>query len=73
MASSPARHISIGFQASMPLAMRCTQEELDRLLGALGGEGWHDVEGDDGTVRLNLAHVLWVRADREEHRVGFGA
>ena len=73
MSSSTTRHISIGFQASMPLALRCEQAELDKLLGALGSEGWHDVEGDDGTVRLNLAHVLFVRADREEHRVGFGA
>ncbi len=67
------RHISIGFQASMPIAVRVSQEQLDSLLGALGTDGWHDVQGDDGTVRLNLANVLWVRADREEHRVGFGA
>ena len=67
------RHISIGFQASMPITLRVSQEELDKLLGALGGDGWHDVEGDDGSVRLNLANVLWVRADRDEHRVGFGA
>ena len=67
------RQVSIGFQASMPIALRVAQDELDKLLGALGGDGWHDVEGEDGTVRLNLANVLWVRADREEHRVGFGA
>ena len=67
------RHISIGFQASPPVAVRCTQEALDGLLGALGGEGWHDVEGEDGTVRLNLQHVLWLRVERDEHRVGFGA
>ena len=73
MASTSRRSISIGFQASMPLALRVSQEELDKLLGALGSDGWHDVEGEDGTVRLNLANVLWVRADREEHRVGFGA
>jgi hypothetical protein len=72
MASS-SRHISIGFQASMPISLRVSQEHLDALLGALGTEGWHDVEGDDGTVRLNLTNVLWVRAEREEHRVGFGA
>jgi hypothetical protein len=67
------RHISIGFQASMPITLRVAQDELDKLLGALGNDGWHDVEGEDGTVRLNLANVLWVRADREEQRVGFGA
>ncbi|HEV2753245.1 MAG TPA: hypothetical protein VGV36_05345 [Solirubrobacteraceae bacterium] len=66
-------HISIGFQASMPLSLRVPREELDRLLGSLGTEGWHDVQGDDGVVRLSLQHVLWVRAERSEHRVGFGA
>ena len=71
MASS--RHISIGFQASMPIALRVSQEQLDQLLGALGGEGWHEIKGDDGTMRLNIASVLWVRAEEEEHHVGFGA
>jgi len=65
--------ISIGFQASMPLSFRVSREELDRLLGALGSEGWHDLTGDDGTVRLNLQHVLYVRTERQEHRVGFGS
>ncbi len=67
-----AQRISIGFQASPPLALRVSDEELTKLNDALGGEGWHDVTGDDGTVRLNLAHVLWLRTERDEHRVGFG-
>jgi hypothetical protein len=66
------QRISIGFQASPPVALRVTQEELDKLNGALGGEGWHEVEGDDGTLRLSLEHVLWVRVERDEQRVGFG-
>ena len=67
-----AQHISIGFQASMPLALRVSDDELSKLQKALGNEGWHEIEGEDGTVRLNLAHVLWLRTEREEHRVGFG-
>jgi hypothetical protein len=66
------QRISIGFQASPPIALRVTQEELDKLDAALGGEGWHEVEGDDGVVKLNLEHVLWVRVERDEQRVGFG-
>jgi hypothetical protein len=66
------QRISIGFQASPPVALRVSQEELDKLNGAVGGEGWHDVEGEDGTLRLNLQHVLWVRVERDEQRVGFG-
>ena len=66
------QRISIGFQASPPVALRVSQEELDKLLGAVGGEGWHDVAGEDGSMRLSLQHVLWVRTERDEQRVGFG-
>src|SRR5919199_663538 len=65
-----AQRISMGFQASPPLALRVNDEELAKLEQALGGEGWHTVEAEDGSVRLNLAHVLWMRTERAEHRVG---
>jgi hypothetical protein len=67
-----AQRISIGFQASPPLATRVSDEELARLNGALGGEGWHDVQAEDGSIRLNLQHVLWLRVEKDEQRVGFG-
>ena len=66
------QRISIGFQASAPLALRVSDQELARLNDALGGEGWHEIEADDGSDKLNLAHVLWVRTESDEHRVGFG-
>ena len=66
------QRISIGFQASAPLALRVTDEQLDKLNDVLGTEGWHEIEAEDGSVRLNLAHVLWVRTESDEHRVGFG-
>lgn len=66
------QRISIGFQASPPLALRVSDEQLATLNAALGSEGWHEIEADDGSVKLNLAHVLWVRTERDEHRVGFG-
>jgi hypothetical protein len=68
-----AERISIGFQASPPLALRVSEAELTKLRDALGGEGWHDLVGEDGSIRLNLQHVLWLRVERDEHRVGFGA
>jgi len=66
------QRISIGFQASPPLALRVTDEQLEKLNDALGSEGWHEIEAEDGSVKLNLAHVLWVRTESDEHRVGFG-
>jgi hypothetical protein len=64
--------VTIGFQATMPLALRVPTDALDGLLGAIGGEGWHDLDIQDGRVRLSLQHVLYVRTASEEHRVGFG-
>ena len=66
------QRISIGFQASPPVALRCSSEELDKLTGALGGEGWHDVQAEDGSIRLSLQHVLYLRVEKDEQRVGFG-
>ena len=66
------QRISIGFQASAPLALRVSDQQLATLNDALGGEGWHDIEAEDGTVRVNLAVVVYVQTDRSKHRVGFG-
>jgi hypothetical protein len=67
-----AQRISIGFQASPPLATRVSDDELAKLRDALGGDGWHDVVAEDGEIRLNVQHVLWLRVEKDEQRVGFG-
>ena len=64
-------HVTIGFFGG-GLSLRVSKEALDALLAALPAAGWHDVEAEDGTVRLNLAMVVYVRTERHEHRVGFG-
>jgi hypothetical protein len=67
-----AQRISIGFHASPPVALRVSDGELAKLQAAVGGEGWHEVDAEDGHVKLNLQHVLWLMVDKEEQRVGFG-
>lgn len=67
-----AQRISIGFHASPPVALRVSEDELAKLQGALEGDGWLEVTGEDGTVKLNLQHVLWLKVDKDEQRVGFG-
>jgi hypothetical protein len=64
--------VTIGFFGG-GLSMRLDSKELDKLLKKLPDGGWHDVEAEDGTVRVNLATVVYVQTDRAEHRVGFGA
>ena len=47
------QHRLPGQRAARPA--REPTSELDKLHDALGGEGWHEIEAEDGTVRLNLA------------------
>ncbi len=69
---SDAQRISIGFQGGQVLALRVTDSQLIALTAALGSGVWHELETEDGTVRLDLAQVAYVRAENEEPRVGFG-
>lgn len=66
------QRISIGFLGGQTLAVRVQPGELSRLRNALGSEGWHDLTAEDGTIALDLAKVVYVLVDHEEHRVGFG-
>ena len=66
------QRISIGFSGGQSLSARVTVDELVRLRQALGTTGWHELKATDGTVALDLAQVVFVQVDDEEHRVGFG-
>jgi hypothetical protein len=70
--SSATRRISVGFQGGQVLAVRVSEEQLLALQTALGGGGWHSLDGEDGPVRLDLAQVVYVQSDSEEQKVGFG-
>ena len=63
--------VTIGFFGG-GLQLRLESKELDKLLKALPDGGWHDIEAEDGTVRVNLGVVVYVQTDRKEHRIGFG-
>jgi hypothetical protein len=67
-----AQRISLGFHASPPVALRVSEEELGRLRDVLESGGWHEIASEDGRIKVNLAHVLWLREDTDETRVGFG-
>jgi hypothetical protein len=72
MATSP-RRVSVGFQGGQVLALRISDEQLKALHKALGSSGWHELETEDGPVRLDLAQVVYVRVEGDDSRVGFGA
>jgi hypothetical protein len=74
MADTPPRRIDIGFQGGQVLSVRVTQEAHDAFKKALsdsGSERWFELETQDSDVHIDLAQVVYVRLDTEEHRVGF--
>jgi hypothetical protein len=71
--TSPTRRIGIGFQGGQVLALRVTDEQLATLKEALGRNGWHELDSEEGPVRLDLSQVVYVRSESDELRVGFGA
>jgi hypothetical protein len=72
MATDSIEKVTIGFFGG-GLSLRLGSKELDKLLKKLPDGGWHDIESEEGTVRVNLAVVVYVQTDRSQHRVGFGA
>jgi hypothetical protein len=73
MAPSSKQQISIGFQGGQVLALRVGEQQLKALHKALGEQGWHEIESDEGPVRLDLGQVVYVRSESSDLRVGFGA
>lgn len=70
-----ARRAAIGFQGGQVLSLRVTEDQLKELRAALSqgtnGGGWREVEATDGAVVLDLAQVVYLRVESDEHRVGF--
>jgi hypothetical protein len=72
MDNDKPQKISIGFQGGPVLSARVAPSELSTLRRALDGGGWYDLKAEDATVALRLDKVVYVLADTEAHRVGFG-
>jgi len=66
------QRVTIGFTGSQVLEVKLEDAALDSLLEGLAGAAWYDLTVDDGTIRLNLAQVMYVRTNRDEQRLGFG-
>lgn len=67
------RRVSVGFQGGQVLSLRVTDEQLKELYKALGGGGWHELETEEGPVRLYLGQIVYVRIEDSDLRVGFSA
>ena len=66
--------VDIGFQGGQVLSVRVVQdsyEELRKALSEEAGGRWLELKTQDSDVSLDLAQVVYVRLDTDEHRVGF--
>lgn len=70
--SSKPQRVSIGFQGGQVLAVRLGDGAFKDLSKALSGGGWHDLETDEGAVRVRLDQVVYVQVDSDDQSVGFG-
>ncbi|HTA36146.1 MAG TPA: hypothetical protein VK761_05475 [Solirubrobacteraceae bacterium] len=73
MAPPSKQQISIGFHGGQVLALRVGEPQLKALHKALGEQGWHEIESDEGPVKLDLGQIVYVRSESSDLRVGFGA
>jgi hypothetical protein len=67
------RRVALGFHAGGALSLRLKQDQLDELQRMLtsGAEGFREIDADDGAVLVNLAQVIYLRVESDEHRIGF--
>jgi hypothetical protein len=71
-ASDPSKRVEIGFAGGQAIVVRIDQPGYDNLRKAVrDGKGWHELETIDGVVVIDLAQVVFLKREPEEHRIGF--
>jgi len=64
--------VEIGFGIGQVLSVKLTENDLNDLRKAVeSGSGWYDLKIQEGTVALNLATVMFIRASDSPHSIGF--
>jgi hypothetical protein len=68
------RRVDVGFSGGQMLALRLKPSVYEALRKALDSDRsnrWHEIKSEDSDVAVDLAQVVYVRLDTEEHKVGF--
>jgi hypothetical protein len=67
-----ATRVEIGLGIGQVVSARLDESGLKELRKAIEtGEGWHELDTDDGTLVINLATVVFVRIADRAHAIGF--
>ena len=68
-----AERVSIGFSGGGMVEVRIDEAKLKDLRKALDkGDGWFDIEADEGFVAIDLRQVVFIRSATTPQRIGFG-
>jgi hypothetical protein len=71
MADARAK-VDIGFTGGQVLALRLEKDAYEGLRKAVEGDKrFYDLDAGDSNVTLDLAQVVYLRVETEDHRVGF--
>lgn len=66
------KRIEVGFAGGQVMSARVTEDALRTLREAVErGQGWHDLETEDGPVSLSTGQVVFVRTAAAPHTIGF--
>ena len=64
--------VDIGFTGGQVLALRLEKGVFEELRKAVEGDKrFFDVDAGDASVTLDLAQVVYLRVETEDHQVGF--
>jgi hypothetical protein len=67
----PSR-VEVGFAGGQAISIRVSHKAYENLRKAVqGGNGWYEVESEDGLIAVNLGQIVFVKLDTGDHRVGF--
>jgi hypothetical protein len=68
-----AERVSIGFSGGQVVEVRIDDGKLRDLRKALEkGDGWLDLDAEEGMVAIDLSKVVFIRSATTPQRIGFG-
>jgi hypothetical protein len=68
-----AERVSIGFSGGQVVEVRIDDGKLKDLRKALEkGDGWLDLDAEEGMVAIDLSQVVFIRSATTPQRIGFG-
>jgi hypothetical protein len=68
-----AERVSIGFSGGQVVEVKLDDSQLRDLRKALEkGDGWLDLDADEGMVAIDLSQVVFLRSATTPQRIGFG-